>query len=149
MAQCDKHLSHTDYRKDNDVTTPKAPAKQRTARNPKAPATQAEQGYTRVPVTNVWKTEDEIEKRPIQKYDWIGIGDTALQRPGDWLLIAEDAPTSLSSNITAQRVATLNGPRFVGWKFRGRITEMVNAPGTVGHNRGKVWIRADRTRVDV
>jgi len=115
----------------------------------KAPTTQAEQGYARIPVTDVWKTDDEIEKRPVQKYDWIGVGDKAIQRPGDWLLVHDDAPTSVGSNITAQRIATLTGPRFVGWKFRGRMTELVNRPGTREHMRGKVWIRADRTRVDV
>lgn len=128
--------------------TTKTP-KKATAKKPNAPATQAEQGYTKVPVTDVWKTDDEIEKVPMQKYDWVGVGDKAITRPGDWLLVAENAPSSVASNITAQRIATLIGPRFVGWKFRGRITQMANAPGTVEHKRGKVWIRADRARVDV
>ena len=117
------------------------------------PTTHAQQGYTRVKVTDVWVSDDDIGKVPLQKYDWIGIGDKAVEgaktRPDDWLLVSEDAPSSVSSNITAQRIATLTGPRFVGWKFRGKITDMREDPITRKLTRGRVWIKASRSTVDV
>ena len=120
---------------------------------PQAPAERKDQGYTRVPVSNVWKSDDDIEKVPTQKYDWIGIGDAAVEgikeHPDEWLLVAEDAPSSVASNITAQRIRTLTGPRFVGYRFRGKITEMKADPVTGKLSRGKVWIMARRTTVDV
>jgi hypothetical protein len=122
------------------------------ATGPKVPVERKDQGYTRVPVSDVWVSDDDIGKHPTQKYDWIGIGDKAVEgaktHPDDWLLVAEHAPSSVSSNITAGRIATLCSERFVGWKFRGRITDMVmNDKGK--HTHGRVWIKATRSTVDL
>lgn len=134
-------------------TKRKNPRAVKRATGPKVPVTRKDQGYTRVPVTDVWLSDDDITKVPTQKYDWIGIGDKAVEgaktRPDEWLLVSEAAPSSVASNITAERVRTLTGPRFVGWKFRGKITDMVMDPVTGKWAHGRVWIRAQRSTVDV
>ena len=134
--------------------------KKRTPRNavkraagPKVPVEKKQQGYVRVPVTDVWVSDDDIAKVPTQKYDWIGIGDKAVEgsktHPDEWLLISEHAPSSMSSNINAGRIATLCSTRFVGWKFRARITDMKVNPENGRHTHGRAWIKATRSTVDI
>jgi hypothetical protein len=106
-------------------------------------------GYDRVPAEDVWASDEEVRRRaPNQRYDWVALGDKAVEgaktKPLSWLLVSNDAPSSIASNITGQRIATLSGPRFVGWKFRGRMTHMT--PSNPG--RGKCWIRAEKAAVE-
>jgi hypothetical protein len=123
------------------------------ATGPKVPVTHRDQGYTPVPVTDVWLSDDEIQKVAVQQFDWIGIGDKAVEgaktRPDEWLLVADSASPATAGNITSERIRTLTGPRFIGWKFRGKVTDMVKDPNTGRWAKGRIWIKASRSTVDV
>lgn len=112
-----------------------------------AKTTKGKAGYKRVPTEDVWATDAEFEGRqPNQKYDWVDLGDKAIERPGEWLLVDANGKSAISSNITAERIKTLTGPRYVGWRFRGRIDQMTQDPET-GKWTGRVWISAKRVPV--
>lgn len=131
------------------------PAKAKTAAKKTAPRKtaapqerEAGKGYTRVPVSDVWATDAEVEgKAHNQIYDWVGIADKAITKPDTWLLVAEGVPSSVASNITQLRIKALLTDRYLGWSFRGRVTDMTMNPDTGRYNRGKVWIKATRTGV--
>lgn len=97
--------------------------------------------YKRVPVQNEWLSDEEIPTNPIQRYDWVGIGDKAITKPGQWLLVDKDGTAATASNITQRRIAALNGERFVEYTFRGRLVGYhVTETGT---RRGEIWIKAE------
>lgn len=115
-----------------------------------ATRTKKKPSYERVPVEDVVMSDAEVQRSPIQRYDWIAIGDKAiaLAETGsdDWQLVTRDGATSTASNITNQQVATLQSDRFLGWKFRARCTDVVKNEHKT-RKRGTIWIKATRVGV--
>lgn len=113
-------------------------------------------GYKRVPVLDVTATTEELTNanKP-QRYDWIGIGDKAIEvakrNPDEWLLIDKDGATTTASRVTARQVGPLNSERFLGWIFRGRCTDVVYRDedgNTLSRKRAKLWVQAVRVEVE-
>ena len=106
----------------------------------------AEPKYKRVPVTDIVLDDAEMPRNPHQRYDWVALGDRAIALhkadPSKWQLVDTDGATSTASNITQGLIKSLQLARFTGWKFRGRVSEVVESTTTAG-KRGKVWIKAE------
>ena len=114
--------------------------------------------YKRVPVFDIIEHDANISQSSPRRYDWIGVGDKAVElakkKNGKdrWLLVDEDGATSIASNITSERIVPLTGERFLGWKFRGRssdITYKDDDGNRLTSKRGRIWIQATRSAVDV
>lgn len=98
-------------------------------------------GYRRLPVSNEWLEDGDMPASPNQRYDWVGIGDKAITRPGVWLLVDKDGPHSTASNITSRRIKALNQERFAEYVFRGRCAGLYRAED--GARRAEIWIKAE------
>lgn len=97
--------------------------------------------FRRIPVTNEWLEDGDLPAAPNQRYDWTGIGDKAITKPGTWLLVDEDGAKSTATNITGRRIAALNTERFADYTFRGRCVGMHRAQD--GSLRAQIWIKAE------
>jgi hypothetical protein len=107
------------------------------------PKTKQALGYQRVPITDVVMDDANMPTGPLTRYDWVGLGDAAValakRDPNKWQLVDEAGATSTASNITEGRIVALTSKRFVGWKFRGKVSQVREIDGK---RRATIWIKA-------
>jgi hypothetical protein len=71
------------------------------------------------------------------KYDWERITRDLKDRPGEWLLIDEEASRSLATAIRNRKMTALQDP---DWVFKVRTTNNSIQTGTA-----QVWMSAERS----
>jgi hypothetical protein len=84
----------------------------------------------------VWREQPPATSRGTGKYDWVEITERLKSKPGEWLLIDDNATLSLQSAIRKRRMVAL---RDDAWKFRVSVRETNQEKGTCS-----VWMCAEK-----
>ena len=93
----------------------------------------------------VWASDEEFVRiAPNSIYGWTERGRLATTRPGDWLLVDEDAPPTTASNVNAGMIRALRRPEFDDWRFTARASDVkAPDPKRPTRRRGKIWLKAE------
>lgn len=87
-------------------------------------------------MTDVWADRPPARSRGTGKYDWEEIVGRLKSRPGEWLLIDEDATLSLQSAIRKRKMVAL---RDDDWDFKVSVRDTNKEAGTCS-----VWMCAQQ-----
>lgn len=81
----------------------------------------------------VWRAEPPSKRG----YDWATIVDQLTSRPGEWLLINEEATRSLAGAIKRRKMRAIKDAWAAGWELK--VTTRNNTTKTA-----EVWMSAVR-----
>lgn len=86
-------------------------------------------------MTETWAERPPARPRGTGKYDWVDIVDRLKSRPGEWLLVDDEATLSLQSAIRKRRMVAL---RDDAWDFKVSVRDTNKEAGTCS-----VWMCAE------